>query len=47
MEKYLEIAGNFLMTYGPNILTALLILLIGLFVINLLVKVSKKNNDKK
>lgn len=42
MEKYLEIAGNFLMTYGPNILTALLILLIGLFVINLLVKVSKK-----
>ena len=42
MGKYLEIAETFLLKYGASILSALLILIIGLFVINLLVKISKK-----
>ncbi|WKD85665.1 Small-conductance mechanosensitive channel [Polaribacter huanghezhanensis] len=42
MEKYLEIAETFLLKYGTSILSALLILIIGLIVINLFVKLSKK-----
>lgn len=42
MEKYLDYATRLLIEYSPKIITALAILLIGLFVISLLVKVSKK-----
>lgn len=46
MEKYLEIGESFLAKYGPGILSALLILIIGLFVINIIVKLSKKVMEK-
>ena len=42
MEKYLDSAKQLLFDFSPKIITALAILIIGLFVINLLVKVSKK-----
>jgi len=42
MEKYLEKAEVLFADYTPKVLTALAILIIGLFVINLLVKMSKK-----
>ena len=42
MEKYLEKAQLLFVDYAPKILTALAILFVGLFVINLLVKMSKK-----
>lgn len=46
MEKYLEIGETLLMKYGPKIITALLILIIGLFVIKIIVKLSKKVMNK-
>jgi len=42
MNTYLEKAEAFLIKYGPDVINTLLILLIGLFFINILVKVSKK-----
>ena len=42
MEKYIEQAEALFADYAPKIVTALAILIIGLFVINLLVKMSKK-----
>ncbi len=42
MEKYLEKATALFVDYAPKIVTALAILIIGLFVIGLLVKMSKK-----
>ena len=42
MEKYLEKAEALFVDYAPKIVTALAILIIGLFVIGLLVKMSKK-----
>lgn len=42
MEKYLDSATQLLIYYSPKIITALVILLIGLFVISLVVKVSKR-----
>ena len=42
MEKYIEQAEALFADYTPKIVTALAILIIGLFVINLLVKMSKK-----
>lgn len=42
MEKYYIEAKALLLDYAPKIVTALAILLIGLFVINLLVKMSRK-----
>lgn len=42
MEKYLEKAEVLFADYAPKVATALAILLIGLFVINLFVKMSKK-----
>lgn len=42
MEKYLEIGESFLEKYGPGILSALLILIIGLFIIKMIVKLAKK-----
>lgn len=42
MEKYLEIGENLFAKYGPSVLSALLILIIGLFVINMIVKLTKK-----
>ncbi|NVK52256.1 MAG: mechanosensitive ion channel [Flavobacteriaceae bacterium] len=42
MEKYLEKAEELFVIYAPKIVTALLILLVGLFVINLIIKLTKK-----
>lgn len=42
MEKYLEIGESFLEKYGPGVLSALLILIIGLFIIKMIVKLAKK-----
>ena len=42
MEKYLEKAETLFIDYAPKIATALAILIIGLFVIGQLVKISKK-----
>ena len=46
MEKYLEIGESFLTKYGPGILSALLILIVGLFVIKIIVKLAKKVMQK-
>ncbi|MBL4643808.1 MAG: mechanosensitive ion channel [Flavobacteriaceae bacterium] len=42
MEKYLEKAETLFIGYAPKIVTALAILIIGLFIIGLLIKMSKK-----
>ena len=42
MEKYLELGESFLLKYGPKVLSALLILIIGLFIINIITKLAKK-----
>ncbi|MDA0316867.1 MAG: mechanosensitive ion channel [Bacteroidetes bacterium] len=42
MEKYLENAKTFLFEYGPNVLYALGLLIVGLFLIKKLVKFTKK-----
>jgi small conductance mechanosensitive channel len=46
MEKYLKIGEEFLTTYGPSVLKALIILIIGLFVIKLMLKLTKKIMQK-
>ena len=42
MEKYLELGETYLLKFGPKVLSALLILIIGLFVINIVIKLAKK-----
>lgn len=42
MEKYLELGESYLLKFGPKVLSALLILIIGLFAINIIVKLAKK-----
>ncbi len=42
MEDYLDAIKNLLIEYSPNVLTALVILILGLFIIGLLVKLIKK-----
>ncbi len=42
MEKYLELGEGFLLTYGPSVLTALLTLIIGLFIVNMIIKLTKR-----
>lgn len=42
MEKYLEALYNLLIEYSPKVLTALAILVIGLFIIGFIIKVTKK-----
>ncbi len=42
MEKYLDALKNLLIEYSPKILTALAILIIGLFIISLVIKMTKK-----
>ncbi len=46
MEKYLKSAEALLIEYGPNVITAILILIVGLFVINLLIKLAKRIMQK-
>jgi small conductance mechanosensitive channel len=46
MEKYLQIGEGFIEKYGPGVLSALLILIIGLFVIKIIVKLTKKVMEK-
>ena len=47
MKKYFEKFQNLFFEYGPKVITALAILIIGLFVINLIVKTSKKIMNKR
>ena len=42
MEKYLEALKHLLIEYSPKVLTALAILIIGLFIIGFILKVTKK-----
>lgn len=42
MEKYLQYAESVLIQYAPDVLTALAILLIGLFAIKIIINLSKK-----
>lgn len=42
MEKYLEALKNLIIEYSPKVLTALVILIVGLFIISLIVKMTKK-----
>ena len=42
MEKYLQYAESALIQYAPDVLTAIAILLIGLFAIKIIIKLSKK-----
>jgi small conductance mechanosensitive channel len=42
MEDYLDAVKKLLIEYSPNVLTALVILILGLFIIGLLVKLTKK-----
>jgi small conductance mechanosensitive channel len=42
MEQYLESAKDLLITYAPKAITALLILIVGLFIIKLIVNSAKK-----
>ena len=47
MEKYLELIKNLLIEYSPKVLTALFILIIGLFIIQMIIKMSKKLMEKR
>jgi len=47
MEKYLEALKNLIIEYSPKVLTALVILIVGLFIINLLIKMTKKVMKKR
>ncbi|QNM85347.1 mechanosensitive ion channel [Polaribacter pectinis] len=47
MEEYIEKIKVLLIEYTPNILTALAILIIGLFIINLMVRTSRKVMQKR
>lgn len=42
MENYLKAITNLLVEYSPKVLTALAVLIIGLFIIGLIIKVTKK-----
>ena len=42
MQKYLNLGEGFLLTYGPSVLTALLTFIIGLFIVNMLIKLTKR-----
>ena len=42
MEKYLDALKNLLIEYSPKVLTALAILIVGLFIISLIIKMTKK-----
>ncbi len=47
MEKYLEAIKNLLIEYSPKVLTALVILIVGLFIISLIIKMTKKVMKKR
>ncbi|MEE9408369.1 MAG: mechanosensitive ion channel domain-containing protein [Polaribacter sp.] len=47
MEEYLEKLKVLIIEYTPNILMALAILIIGLFIVNLIVKTSRKVMEKR
>lgn len=47
MEKYLDDFKNLLIEYSPNVITALVILIVGLFIISLIVKTTKKVMTKR
>ena len=47
MEKYLNALKNLLIEYSPKVLTALAILIIGLFIVSLIIKMTKKVMKKR
>lgn len=47
MEKYLDKAVELLMQYGPKVLLALVVFIIGFIIINKMVKISRKMMHKK
>lgn len=47
MEKYLAALKNLLIEYSPKVLTALAILIVGLFIISLIIKMTKKVMKKR
>lgn len=47
MEKYLAALKNHLIEYSPKVLTALAILIVGLFIISLIIKMTKKVMKKR
>ena len=47
MEKYLEAIKNLLIEYSPKVLTALAILIIGLFIIGFIIRITKKIMSKR
>jgi small conductance mechanosensitive channel len=47
MEKYLDIFKNLLIEYSPKVLTALVILIVGLLIISLIIKMTKKVMTKR
>jgi len=47
MEKYLDALKNLLIEYSPKVLTALAILIVGLFIISLIIKMTKKVMNKR
>lgn len=47
MEEYIESSKDLLFLYAPKAITALLILIVGLFIIRLLIKSSKKVMQKR
>jgi small conductance mechanosensitive channel len=47
MEKYIESTTELLFLYAPKVITALVILIIGLYAVKIIVKSSKKLMDKR
>lgn len=47
MEKYLDTFKNLLIEYSPKVLTALVILIVGLLIISLIIKMTKKVMTKR
>lgn len=47
MEEYLQIATELLIRYTPKVITALLILIVGLYLIKVIIKSSRKLMDKR
>ncbi len=47
MEKYFEALKNLLIEYSPKVITALVILIIGLFIISLIIRMTKKVMTKR
>ena len=47
MEKYFDALKNLLIQYSPKVLTALAVLIVGLFIIGMIIKMTKKVMNKR